>query len=65
MPLTAINADECSRVSVCRFGFVQGDLSPAKITSKNESHGPSRSILRVAADLPGGTRGVSANTAYK
>jgi hypothetical protein len=23
MPLTAINADECARASVCRLGFVQ------------------------------------------
>jgi hypothetical protein len=29
MPLTAINADECSRVSVCRFGFVHDLISVA------------------------------------
>jgi len=27
MPLTAINADESARVSVCRFGFVQAVIS--------------------------------------
>jgi hypothetical protein len=35
MPLTAINADESARVSVCRFGFVQEQISEGILRSRS------------------------------
>jgi len=41
MPLTAINADESARVSVCRFGFVQAVISAGVLQHRMSGMKPS------------------------